>query len=171
MMGYPESWLDEEGLSEAAFLFLRDLVVVYQTRTELLSFMNIAPGFIDHSGLPELVKMEVKNWVLRTAAIELSNDNKKLKQQLWAAQHPPVAPKVLKDEERFKRFEDELFELLKEHSVKIEADYDGRITVIHKEFKESTTSDDLYIDNGLEITEEEKRQREHEVNNSVFYNL
>jgi len=165
-MGYPESWLDEEELSEAAFLFLRDLVVVYQTKSELLSFMNIAPGFIDHSGLTQLVKMEVKNWVLRTAAIELSNDNKKLKQQLHDARFPPAPPK---DEERFKRFENELFELLKKHSVGIDADYDGRITVIHKEYKESTTSDDLYLENGLEITEEKKRMRERDINNCVFY--
>jgi hypothetical protein len=166
MMGYSESWIDEEGLSESAFLFLRDLVVVYQTRSELLSFINMAPGFIDHSGLTELTKLEIKNWILKIAGIELSNENKKLKQQLWESQHRPVAPKVLKDDERFERFEQALFFLCKAHKVSIDADYDGRITIIHKDYKEDSEPD-LYIENGLEITEEEKRAREHD---SVFYN-
>jgi hypothetical protein len=164
-----ESWIDEEGLSEPAYVFLRDLVKVYQTRQEPLWFINTASGFIDHSGLDSSIKLEIKNWVLRIAAIELSDENKKLKQQLREAQHTPLAPKVLKDEERFKRFEEDLLNLCKKHEVSIDADYDGVITVVHREYKEDSELN-LYISNGLEITEKEKTKRDREVNDSVFYN-
>jgi hypothetical protein len=118
---YPPSWIDDEGFKPTAYKLLRELVVVYQTKEELVNYLTSV-------GIPLIntrIRQEIELWLLKN---EFAEVNSKL-----ASYSQPILPETQKppvyDYDKFGLFISELKELLRKHGVTIGADWDGCMSV------------------------------------------
>ena len=138
---YPDSWIDKEQLSSGAYRFLRDLVVVHQTRKELIKALT-ETSIIDESKLRPSVVLDIKKWLYDAEVLELRIDNKKLESELWNLKFPPPPPPPpKKDGLKFELFKKELNLLLKKYMVTIGYNWDDQLTVYPARYEEDEQPD------------------------------
>lgn len=121
---YPPSWIDDEGFKPAAYKFLRELVVVYQTKEELIGYLTSA-GISSPSSR---IRKEVELWLLKNELAVVKSKLISYSQQIYPRLSEAPKPPVY-DHDKFLLFIAELKDLLIKHGVTIESDFDGCVSV------------------------------------------
>jgi hypothetical protein len=144
---YPPSWIDEEKFSRPAFRFLREIVVLYQTKEELVKYLNESDwGNGDKPG--ERTKEEIRNWLFAAEVLLLREKNLKLEREIRHIRFPPMPPKKEYDEKRFNRFKKSFIKICETQRVYVYANYNGDIAVRNEDYDEDSKPS-FYLENEI----------------------
>jgi hypothetical protein len=146
---YPESWIDDEKLSRQAYRFLREIVVLYQGKTELITYLKNTDYTVSHK-LSRKTGQEIKNWMIEIDCSLLRDRNQFLESENRIPLYSPSPPPRPKDDAAFYVFKEELIQLCKKHNVEIGFDWDLGMEVF-KRIYEDDEEPELFIKNNIEI--------------------